>query len=152
MSLDVYLDLPGTTAPDSASRPRIFVREEGQTREISRAAWDEKNPDREPVTADVGRPFERVYEANVTHNLNRMAEQAGVYYACWRPEEIGVTRAAQLIPMLRQGLENLLINPGHFRSFSPPNGWGTYEGFVDFLKGYLTACETWPEAQVSVSR
>jgi precorrin-6x reductase len=27
------------------------------------------------------------FEANITHNLNRMAEAAGVYKVLWRPEE-----------------------------------------------------------------
>ena len=31
-----------------------------------------------------------VFEANVTHNLNRMAEAAGFYKEVWRPEEIGI--------------------------------------------------------------
>lgn len=26
-----------------------------------------------------------VFETNITHNLNTMADKAGIYYACWRP-------------------------------------------------------------------
>lgn len=29
-----------------------------------------------------------VYAANVTHNLNRMADAAGIYLPLWRPEEM----------------------------------------------------------------
>ncbi len=36
MSIDVYLDLPGATVPDTEPRPRIFVRRAGRTVEISR--------------------------------------------------------------------------------------------------------------------
>ena len=28
---------------------------------------------------------ERVYDANITHNLNSMASEAGCYEALWRP-------------------------------------------------------------------
>lgn len=34
-----------------------------------------------------------LYDANITHNLNRMADEAGIYEHVWRPEEIGVTTA-----------------------------------------------------------
>ncbi len=37
--------------------------------------------------------FEEVYISNVTHNLNKMAGEAGIYEALWRPEEIGITHA-----------------------------------------------------------
>jgi hypothetical protein len=29
-----------------------------------------------------------VFDANVTHNLGAMAEEAGIYTACWRPNEL----------------------------------------------------------------
>ena len=38
---------------------------------------------------------ECVYEGNITHNLNRMAEACGIYMELWRPEEIGVIKAEQ---------------------------------------------------------
>jgi hypothetical protein len=31
---------------------------------------------------------EEYFSANITHNLNRMAGEAGVYLACWRPGEL----------------------------------------------------------------
>lgn len=95
---------------------------------------------------------DEVYQANVTHNLNKMAEAAGIYEACWRPEEIGVTKAGQLIPLLTVGLRKMKAQPDYFAQFNPANGWGTYEGFVRWVEGYLAACEQYPEAEVSVSR
>jgi len=41
-----------------------------------------------------------VYDANITHNLGEMADEAGVYKHLWRPEEIGLTKAAELIEPL----------------------------------------------------
>lgn len=40
---------------------------------------------------------EQLYWANITHNLNSMAGAAGIYQHLWRPEEVGVTKARQLI-------------------------------------------------------
>lgn len=150
MSLDVYLTVPGEVEhPSSAGR--IFIRRDGQTVEITRAEWDEIYPGREPATVEVdesGGGY--VYEANITHNLSRMADEAGVYRALWRPKEIGVTRAAQLVESLRDGLATLNGDPERFRALNPSNGWGDYEGLVRFVAGYLAACERWPQAEVSV--
>ena len=152
MSLDVYLNLPGRIGPAQEPRPRIFVREEGKTREISREEWDRRYPGREPVTLTSATPPERVYQDNITHNLNTMADEAGLYDALWRPEALGITKASQLLGYLRSGLQLLREEPERFRAFNPGNGWGTYEGLVAFVANYLTACEQYPEAEVSVSR
>lgn len=98
---------------------------------------------------DLGK--EEVYWANITHNLGKMADEAGIYYACWRPEEIGVTKACHLAPLLREGLEKLKADPGRFEKFNASNGWGLYEHFVPWVEKYLEACEENPEAEVRVS-
>lgn len=95
---------------------------------------------------------EEVYSANITHNLNKMADAAGIYEALWRPDEIGITKAAQLIEPLRAGLEKLQANPAHFEQFNASNGWGMYEHLVPWVAAYLAACKEHPDAVVSVSR
>lgn len=94
----------------------------------------------------------RVYSSNITHNLNRMAEAAGVYEPLWRPEEVGITKAGQLVPLLREGLAKLRSDRAYYETFNAPNGWGLYEHFVPWVNEYLQACEEYPEAAVSVSR
>ena len=93
-----------------------------------------------------------IYDRNITHNLNKMADAAGIYKHLWRPEEIGITKAAQLIEPLREGLALLLSDPERFKQFNPSNKWGCYDGLVDFVREYLSACEENPNATVSVSR
>lgn len=93
-----------------------------------------------------------LYHANITHNLGTMANAAGIYKALWRPEEIDVTYARQLIPLLRAGLDWLIEQPELFKKYNPENGWGTYSGLVSFVKNYLAACEEYPDAIVYVSR
>jgi hypothetical protein len=150
MSLDVYLRMSGVQAAHSGSG--IFIRENGQNREISRAEWDERFPGREPVMAPEEPVDDEVYSANITHNLNRMANEAGIYKHLWRPEELDITRATQLIEPLRAGLATLKSDPAHFKQFNPPNRWGNYGGLVRFVEDYLAACEQYPDAEVSVSR
>ncbi len=93
-----------------------------------------------------------VFEANITHNLNKMAIEAGIYKHIWRPEEIDVTTAVQLIQPLTDGLALLKSDPARFKKFDTPNGWGVYEHLVDFVERYLAACVAAPDAQVMVSR
>ena len=93
-----------------------------------------------------------VYDSNITHNLNRMAEAAGIYKHLWRPDEIGITKAEQLIAPLSEGLDKLQANPDFYRTFDSPNGWGKYEHFVPFVQKYLAACRENPGAKVEVSR
>lgn len=93
-----------------------------------------------------------IYSRNITHNLNKMADEAGIYKHLWRPEEIDITKAAQLIEPLREGMALLLSDPERFKKFDPQNKWGDYDGLVDFVREYLAACEENPNASVSVSR
>lgn len=95
MSLDVFLTLE--KYPKTKNGSGIFVRENGETKEITRAEWGEKFPGREPVVINLPEESEHVYERNMTHNLANMAAAAGVYEALWRPEEIGITKAIDLI-------------------------------------------------------
>lgn len=92
------------------------------------------------------------YWSNITHNLGKMAGEAGIYEALWRPDEQGWRRASDLIAPLRAGLEDLINRPEYFRQFNAPNGWGKYESLVTFVKNYLAACEEYPDAEVHVSR
>ncbi|OWK35178.1 hypothetical protein [Fimbriiglobus ruber] len=93
-----------------------------------------------------------IYEANITHNLGRMAREAGIYEALWRPEEIGITKAEQLIEPLTKGLALLKSDPARFEAFNSPNGWGMYNHFVPFVEKYLEACRECPDATVRASR
>ena len=149
MSLDVYLEIPGESLPPGSG---IFIREDGQTKEISREEWNQRFPDREPVAVIRDGDTNCVYRGNITHNLNTMAEEAGIYQHLWRPEEIDITKSGQLIGPLRDGLGLLQSEPDRFKVFNPPNGWGNYEGLVRFVADYLAACERFPDANVRTWR
>lgn len=95
---------------------------------------------------------EVVYEGNITHNLGKMATDAGIYYALWRPEEINKTKAGELIDIIETGLNDMIARPYHYKMFDSPNGWGLYEHFVPFVQEYLDACKKYPDAIIEVSR
>ncbi|MFA5943160.1 MAG: hypothetical protein WC876_01700 [Candidatus Thermoplasmatota archaeon] len=93
-----------------------------------------------------------LYGSNITHNLGKMADAAGIYQVLWRPEELGIARAAELVPLLELGLGALRSDPAKFRALEPSNGWGTYAGFVPWVEAYLAACREYPGATVRASR
>ena len=94
----------------------------------------------------------QLFTANITHNLGEMADEAGIYKHLWRPEEIGIRKAGELIAPLRQGLHKLVERPSHFKTFNAPNGWGKYEHFIPFVAEYLEACIQHPDATIEVCR
>lgn len=149
MSLDVYLELEGVQ--DDCAHDTIFIRESGSMKEISREEWNRRFPDQEPVTITIPQGIQ-VYWANITHNLWRMADDAGIYKHLWRPDELDISIAGQLIAPLCRGLALLESDPARFEKHNPSNGWGNYDGLVDFVREYLAACEKYPQAKVSVSR
>ena len=149
MSLDVYLKLPSIAKAGSG----IFYRENGRVLELTHAEWNEKFPDRELVIVSSGEVIsEYSFDANITHNLNKMADAAGLYQIVWRPDENKITYAEQLIDPLTEGLARLKANPESFKKYEPSNGWGSYDGLVQFLEEYLDACKKFPQALVYVSR
>ncbi len=122
MSLDVYLSVKEPIIKKASSG--IFVRENSQTKEITQEEWNAKNPEREPVTFQQEESeTNEVYSANITHNLNSMAKDAGIYEHLWRPDEINITKAKELIEPLRHGLHNLKSEPERYKKFNPENGY-----------------------------
>jgi len=108
------------------------------------------------ISYDAGKTYteeeETVYHDNITHNLNTMASKSGIYEALWRPEEIGKTKASEIVELLEKGLADLKARRYYFEKFNSPNGWGMYEHFVPFVEKYLEACKQYPDATIEVSR
>lgn len=95
---------------------------------------------------------DEVFSANITHNLGPMAAEAGIYKHLWRPEEIGITKASELVEPLRNGLAVMKEFPNRFEKLNPPSGWGSYEDFIPWIERYLAACELNPTSTISVDR
>ena len=95
---------------------------------------------------------EELFQANITHDLNRMAAFAGIYSCLWRPEDDGITEARQLIAPLEKALADLKARPVYYLQFDSSNGWDPYVHFVHFVEQYLRACKKYPLAIVVVYR
>lgn len=93
-----------------------------------------------------------LYTANITHNLNDMAEALGVYEHLWRPDEIGITHAAQLFTPLTEAHTELSENPEKYKKYNPSNGWGDLYDLRGFIRRYAIACHKYPCANVKVDR
>lgn len=124
MSLDVYLT--------------------GETTEVQCVCSDCGHMHRKQIST-------RFFHSNITHNLSEMAHEARIYYELWHPDQIGITKAKDLIKPLTEGLTLMYLNPERFKKHNAHNGWGLYENFVPWIQSYLTACQTWPEADVHTS-
>lgn len=148
MSLDVYLMQPGCLR---SPEQKIYIREAGQTLPITVEEWNQRYPDRSPITVETCES-DQVYSANITHNLGAMAAEASIYQHLWRPEEIGIQKAGQLIEPLAKAILEMKADPARFEKHNAPNGWGLYEHFVPWIERYLEACRQYPDAEITVSR
>lgn len=99
-----------------------------------------------------------IYDKNITHNLSTMAtacvvsETLTLYDVLWCPHECELYEACELIPLLEAGFKELQSDPQFFKRYNPQNGWGSYEGLLDYVYNYLVACKLNPHAMVQVSK
>jgi hypothetical protein len=92
-----------------------------------------------------------VFSTNITHNLTKMANAAGIYEALWHPDRIKAVYAKDIIPVLVEGYKKLIENPKEYKLLDSPNGWGMYEHFLPFVKNVLDACRQYPNAKITTS-
>ena len=128
------------------------------------------------VSYDGGKTLEErqedLYSANITHNLGKMAGEAGLYEALWRPhrlkegynipegdhdaeykfEEANPVKAHEIIPIIEKGLKDMKARPEYYELFNSANGWGMYEHFIPFIEQYLEALKEYPESFVDCDR
>ena len=94
-----------------------------------------------------------LYSRNITHNLGKMADAAGIYQILWQPDELPwIKTAKDIIPTFEKGLAELVLNKTKYSAYNSPNGWGMYEHFVTFCIDYLQACRDHPEASIYACR
>ena len=182
MSLDVTLKIPGKDREDfnffelrylatnfaitcekgyKGSYDAWFKSISSRWREIANI----DNPDYE-------KPTESVYSANITHNLNKMADKAGLYQALWRPYQLkqgyniskddheaeykfearNPVKATEIIDIIEKGLKDMKTRPEYYKKFNSSNGWGTYEHFIPWIEKYLKALKEYPESFVECDR
>ena len=133
MSLDFYIFVP---------KEHYYTRENGST---------------------VAYPLEdgqygEMHVGNITHNLNTIAENVPVsdtlnlYKVLWRPDENNLLITDEIWPLVEEGIRYMLRHKKKLLKFNPDNGWGSYEGLLDFTRKVGAACLFNPHCKVSVSR
>lgn len=90
-----------------------------------------------------------VVSKNITHNLNQMWKEAGVYTALY--ESTG-KKAQEVLAVLEAGLTKMHNNPDYFKQFNAPNGWGTYENAVKWLTDLIVEFKAYPEGVIGISK
>ena len=146
MGLDIYLELEEETKRTSTG---IFIRENGQNKELSYEEAVKRYPDQD--IEEYENSSTTVYNDNITHNLNKMAAEAGFYKALWGLLE-EVKTAEDLLKYISPGIVDMKRNPKLYKTFDSPNGWGTYDDFIPWLEKLEEACKTYPDATLYFSR
>jgi hypothetical protein len=90
-----------------------------------------------------------VVSKNITHNLTGMWHEAGVYDALYNSE--GKT-AAEVLPVLEEGLKKMMAGPEHYKQFDSPNGWGTYKHAVPWLAELIIEFKQYPQGVIRVDK
>ena len=96
MSLDVYCGCPVSRS----GRRRAWLSASAVTGQSSRSAARNgmRSTRVESQCWSTLRPMSaKSIGANITHNLNRMAEAVDLYLPLWRPEEIGIAQAEEIV-------------------------------------------------------
>lgn len=99
-----------------------------------------------------------IFSLNITHNLGKMADEVKLsngktlYQVLWRPDEHGYFNAEDISELLDEGFNILLADPEKYKKHNPENGWGEYDGLVNFVYEYRNACWENPDAELSISR
>ncbi len=60
-------------------------------------------------------------DMNITHNLVPMWKKAGIYDALYNSEGM---EAKEILPILIDGLADMIENKNEYESLNSPNGWG----------------------------
>jgi hypothetical protein len=83
------------------------------------------------------------FESNITHNLNKMFQEAGLYEILWHGTGL---KAEGILITLERGLAEMKSRPEVYKVFDADNGWGTYPQAVKWLASVIEACRKYPDA------
>lgn len=154
MSLDISIISP---EPIKKKSTGIFARIDGRTRELTREEAIEHFPNVDPNSI-VEEEIEtnEFWSRNITHNLTKMAYNCYgrnwcLYDLLWRDEM--PDSIIEYMTDLLASLIELESDPDKYKQFNPPNGWGTYEQLIDFVRSFIHALiDMPPRSTIEYSR
>lgn len=65
--------------------------------------------------------------------------------------DIDGEEAWKVIPKLEHAIEHMGTHAADYRELNPPNGWGNYDGALEYLRGVLKACKENPKCTIRIS-
>lgn len=92
---------------------------------------------------------EYLLNLNITHNLGTMWQEAGIYDALYNSAGM---QASEVLPVLVNGLSDMIANPEKYKKLNSPNGWGLYENAVPWLAELIKGFNENPDAIIEVSK
>ena len=92
---------------------------------------------------------EYLLNLNITHNLGAMWQEAGIYDALYNSAGM---QASEVLPVLVNGLSDMIANPEKYKKLNSPNGWGLYENAVPWLAELIKGFNENPDAIIEVSK
>jgi hypothetical protein len=85
---------------------------------------------------------------NYTSNMSPAWREAGILFHEWHHKPV-----REVLDALRSGIATMEAHKDEYaRRFDSPNGWGSMETLLPFLKSVLAACERCPDGRMEVSR
>jgi hypothetical protein len=83
---------------------------------------------------------------NVTYNVSRM------WYELFPKEQgdmvpIEGLTGSQAEPIIKKAIKKFKSNKKSLEKLNPPNGWGSYNQFLEFLEDVLDACKRYPNSK-----
>ena len=110
-----------------------------------------------------GKEIEGDYRLQITHNLNKVVSACGelvgksYYEAIWRPDtltglENGKVPVLFIVSYLPDLIRDLIKYESVLTQYLPKNGYGTFEGLIEFLCNYLKECYTYKNEYVYCCR
>lgn len=104
------------------------------------------------ISVDTGgsEPYtQTLFDANITHNVVPMWDKAGVTDALYESHD---KQAKDIIDALECGVAAMEADPAGYEALNPPNGWGSYERALPWLRNVLAQCKAHPNATIGISR
>lgn len=100
---------------------------------------------------------EEKFWRNITHNLGKMADEividgVSLYKLLWRPDENGFKHAKEEIKLLKKAIDYMIEEKEELIKFNPENGWGSYDGLLEFTIDFYNSCKKYPESEIEASR
>ena len=85
------------------------------------------------------------YTSNVKRMWNRALPPDGIAMLDGKP-------AGRVARALRGAVERMERNRVEYEAMNPPDGWGNYEGALDYLRSLAEACAAHPTTTIRVAR